>query len=83
MTYNTVHVPPPLHFLYCIYIFLPLRGIFIFIFIHPDPPKEKSRMEIIVVDGGCRDNTMDAVASMKLDIQVRYVWIYYLVLVFQ
>ncbi|CAM9950416.1 unnamed protein product [Ascophyllum nodosum] len=32
--------------------------------------QEKSRMEIIVVDGGCRDNTMDAVASMKLDIQV-------------
>ncbi|CAN0424487.1 unnamed protein product, partial [Ectocarpus sp. 13 AM-2016] len=31
--------------------------------------QDKSLVEIIVVDAGCKDNTMDAVASMKLDVK--------------
>jgi len=46
----------------------------------PQPPacccvaavsQEKSLVEIIVVDAGCKDNTMAAVASMKLDVKLR------------
>lgn len=38
----------------------------------PLPLQEKSLVEIIVVDAGCKDNTMAAVASMKLDLNLRY-----------
>lgn len=34
--------------------------------------QDKSRVEIIVVDAGCKDNTMEAVASMKLQVKLRY-----------
>lgn len=37
------------------------------------PPQEKSLVEIIVVDAGCKDDTMAAVASMKLDVKLRSV----------
>lgn len=33
--------------------------------------QDKSRVEIIVVDAGCKDNTMEAVASMKLEVKLR------------
>ncbi|CAB1121429.1 unnamed protein product [Ectocarpus sp. CCAP 1310/34] len=32
--------------------------------------QDKSLVEIIVVDAGCKDHTMDAVASMKLDVKL-------------
>eukprot|EP00752_Nemacystus_decipiens_P001225 g1224.t2 len=32
--------------------------------------EDKSRVEIIVVDAGCKDNTMEAVASMKLNVKL-------------
>lgn len=34
--------------------------------------QDKSLVEIIVVDAGCKDNTMSAVASLKLDVKIRY-----------
>lgn len=34
--------------------------------------QDKSLVEIIVVDAGCKDHTMAAVASMKLDVPLRY-----------
>ena len=34
--------------------------------------QDKSRVEIVVVDAGCKDNTMAAVASLKLDVKIRY-----------
>ena len=41
--------------------------------------QDKSLVEIIVVDAGCKDNTMSAVASLKLDVKIRcipYVQLY-------
>eukprot|EP00903_Cladosiphon_okamuranus_P016694 g15390.t2 len=35
-----------------------------------DLAEDKSRVEIIVVDAGCKDNTMEAVASMKLGVKL-------------
>eukprot|EP00904_Undaria_pinnatifida_P008632 jgi/Undpi1/489/HiC_scaffold_10.g03955.m1 len=32
--------------------------------------QDKSRVEIVVVDAGCKDNTMAAVASLKLDVKI-------------
>lgn len=36
------------------------------------PCQDKSLVEIIVVDAGCKDNTMAEVASMKLGVKIRY-----------
>lgn len=33
--------------------------------------QDKSRVEIIVVDAGCKDHTMAAVASVKLGVKLR------------
>lgn len=40
--------------------------------------QDKSRVEIIVVDAGCKDNTMEAVASMKLGVKLRCTSQFYL-----
>lgn len=37
--------------------------------------QDKSLIEIIVVDAGCKDNTMAAVASMKLGVKLRCAYI--------